>query len=116
MEQIYPQMFEEEQINNDSTSSDADDLIELTSPVAVGLQKELQNAISSITEPKNCHVSNRSEIDKYIELKKEFRQLDSFKKRSTTLDVLYNALKTIRPTSTASERVFSTAGAKKRKE
>ena len=115
MEQIYPQMFEEEQINNDSTSSDADDLIELTSPVAVGLQKELQNAISSITEPKNCHVSNRSEIDKYIELKKEFRQLDSFKKRSTTLDVLHNALITIRPTSTASERVFSTAGAIKTK-
>ena len=115
MEQIYPQMFEEEQISNDSTSSDADDLIELTSPVAVGLQKELQNAISSITEPKNCHVSNRSKIDKYIELKKEFRQLDSFKKRSTTLDVLYNALITIRPTSTASERVFSTAGAIKTK-
>lgn len=115
MEQIYPQMFIEEEHIHDSisSSSHADDLIEITSEI--GLQKELQNAISSITDQQNCEVRNHKEIDKYNELKKEFRKLDSFKKRSPTLDILYHALITIRPTSTASERVFSTAGSIKTK-
>ena len=47
--------------------------------------------------------------------RKKFGQLDFFKKWSTTLDALYHALTTTRPTSTASERVFSTASSIKTK-
>ena len=71
-------------IINDTTSSspDADDLIEIRSQVRwqnelqKELQKELQNAISS--DPQDTQ--NCCQIDKYIELKKEFGQLDFFKK------------------------------------
>ena len=119
MEQIHPQMFTDEHVNNnnDATSSspDVDDLIEITSQIGLQkeMQKELQNAISSISDPQNTQ--NRCQNDKYIELKKEFHQLDSFEKRLTTVDILYHALITIRPTSTAYERVFSTAGSIKTK-
>ena len=44
--------------------------------VKIPIQKELQNAISFISDPQNTQ--NRCQIDKYIQPKKEFRQIDSF--------------------------------------
>lgn len=43
-------------------------------------------------------------------LKKEFLVLEATNKRTKNLDLLFNALKTIKPSSVASERVFSISG------
>lgn len=65
-----------------------------------------------MNSPSNEHIVN---IDKSNQIKKEFRHLEVFKKRSESLDILFYALLTVRPTLTASERVFSTAGSVKTK-
>lgn len=117
MERIHPQMFSQEQEcsmadNNDNDMGIDVEEIEPRTPQAI-LQKQLQNAIASIVNsPSNERIAN---IDKSNQIKKEFRHLEAFKKRSESLDILYYALLTVRPTSTASERVFSTAGSIKTK-
>jgi hAT family C-terminal dimerisation region len=62
------------------------------------LQQQLKDAINSITNKTKAKDNS------------DFKKLDGLGKRSEKLNVLYNALLTIKPTSTATERVFSTAG------
>ena len=64
------------------------------------LQKQLDTSIVAIVMVSQYHHN----------IKNEFKLLEATKTRSSNLDKLYNALITIRPTSTACERVFSVAG------
>lgn len=67
------------------------------------LQKQLHDAISSLTAGSDVTPSDNR-------LKKDFEYLDAFKKRTEKLEKLYATLLTISPTSTITERVFSTTG------
>ena len=75
---------------------------------------------SDIQEPDNVLLKNAMEvaINKYLKepeevtsstqtLRKEFLALEATNKRTKNLELLYQALKTIKPSSVASERVFS---------
>ena len=72
------------------------------------LQQQLEVAISSIT-----HVEDNNKATTL--LKKDFMILTNTKIRTEKLNILFNALLSIKPTSTATERVFSTAGLTKTK-
>ena len=69
---------------------------------------KLQNYIKSFT------TGNKS-VNNNLNLDKEFRLFQATGKRTDGLEKLYKALLTIKPTSTASERVFSVSGVFKNK-
>lgn len=70
---------------------------------------KLQMCISSFTTPKSQNMGN-------LNMEREFKLFEVNKgKRSERLQKLYNALLTVKPTSTSSERVFSVAGTIKTK-
>jgi len=73
------------------------------------LQRQLEDAISSISyiEDENKTISTL--------MKKDFSILSNTKTRTSNLNILFNALLTITPTSAAAERVFSIAGLTKTK-
>lgn len=68
------------------------------------LQQQKEAAISSIT-----HVQEQVRTGSSL-LQRDFIILGSCKKRTENLNILFNALLKIKPTSTATERVFSIAG------
>ena len=112
MERIYPSMLN----NNNDNNTDNDDVVFLSDETEGnaneenGLQKQLHEAICSITTiSRNARGSTESSTTGR-KLTKDFNFLDAFKKRTNQLNILYNGLLTINPTSTATEKVFSTAG------
>ena len=84
----------------DETTDSDDYIVELSS----NLNQELRTAISSVLVTQN--VTTNIETG----LKTDFKILDGTKKRTEMLDNLYLALLTVKPSSTATERVFSTSG------
>ena len=64
---------------------------------------ELKNTISSIENSKVNYSNNYSSLDK------EFKLYGINKTLTPNLEKLFDALKTVQPTSTESERVFSVA-------
>lgn len=95
--------------NNSTEHNDVDEQIasegECESQNAANcLQQQLEAAISSIT-----NVEKESNVITAL-LAKDFEILTNTKRRTDNLDILFNALLTIKPTSTATERVFSIAG------
>lgn len=66
------------------------------------LQKQLHASIASISKKSTHHHIHN--------IKTDLKLLEATKTRSSRLDKLYKAVITIRPTSTACERVFSVAG------
>ena len=62
----------------------------------------LENAIKESCTPANCSIN-----DDYKSLQKEFNMFESTGKIIANLKLLLDALKSIQPTSTESERVFS---------
>lgn len=72
----------------------------------LSLQERLKLAVGSVKPLKTSSKQSNASID----LKKEFQFYDRNQKRTPLLDKLYEALSTVQPTSTQSERNFSLAG------
>ena len=71
----------------------------------LSLQEELEEAIEHSAK-KQRHNSN----DEFKAISKEMMVFEATSKRTASLELLFNALETIPPTSVESERVFSAAG------
>lgn len=96
-EEIFKRLFGDElNSGNDSSSCEED--------FPVSFQDQLEKAICSTRDK----VTKKRKPDNV--LKKELNVYEATGNRTTNLENLYNALITIRPTSTESERVFSVAG------
>lgn len=87
--------------NHVSTSGSEDEICE-----PITLVMELKKSISSMSS-KNPTKFQKNNFDS---LQKEFKLLEGNGKLTHNLEKLLNALNTIQPTSTSSERVFSVAG------
>ena len=98
--------------NNSTDHNEVEEVVkEITSEnvfesqnAANSLKQQLKEAISSIT-----HVEEQSIVITTL-LKKDFVVLTNTKTRTNNLNILYNALLTMKPTSTTTERVYSIAG------
>jgi hAT family C-terminal dimerisation region len=115
-ERIHPSAYDstqyddlEEVIEKITSESEDDESLNTTILNKHSLQQQLEVAISSIT-----HVEEQNEASTTL-LKKDFLLLSNSKTRTDNLNILFNELLTIKPTSTATERVFSIAGLTKTK-
>lgn len=98
----FPGMFSEDNCAN--ISQESDDLDESCTIVSTNLMDlELKNTIQSISAKKNSEKHGNN-------IRAEFKKFDNYQKRTERLELLFNSLRTIKPTSTETERVFSTAG------
>ncbi|KAJ2946728.1 hypothetical protein O0L34_g12787 [Tuta absoluta] len=70
----------------------------------ISFAEELQDAIQNVLK------DTPTPRTRFARLKKDFDLFTSSVKRTPNLDLLYNALRTIMPTSTESERTFSVSG------
>jgi hAT family C-terminal dimerisation region len=68
------------------------------------LAAQMQKSIASVTLPPS------KKADPFLQLQKELKLYEATGVRTPNLTKLDNGLKTIQPTSTASERTFSVAG------
>ena len=101
---IMNRLFPKDSAYSESLSNNEDDGPECLNPY-----NKLQKCISCFTTRKHQNSQNLS-----LEKEGELLEVNNGK-RSEQLEKLYNALLTIKPTSTASERVFSVAGFMKTK-
>ena len=69
-----------------------------------GLKEAIEKSIHKFLEEPEEIISNPTT------LKAEFSVFEATSKRIKNLDILFDALKTIKPSSVASERVFSISG------
>jgi hypothetical protein len=75
----------------------------------VSLSNEQQNAISAVSVVQTS-TSNTAKEFEFGSLHKELNLFETSGVRTPNLDMLVSALRTIQPTSTESERIFSVAG------
>lgn len=102
-EQMFKRLFGQCDIEISSSSDDDDDIFEIQSDQT--FKNKLINAINNAkAAPKIATAENKNLF------KKELALFETSKTRTKNLDILYNALLTIKPTSVESERVFSVAG------
>jgi hypothetical protein len=100
MNRLYPDIdFELNETNNSSNT----DPIEIATSTT--LTDELNFAINNLNKSNFVGTSKKSHLNKEIQL------FEATGKRTQSLELLYNALLAIKPTSTDSERAFSSAGA-----
>lgn len=100
----YFKNFENGEIVSDDSSDDSSEHSFET------LEEQLRSSMKKINNPTRKSKNNN------LTLVVDFDHLDKFKKRTDRLDLLYNALLSINPTSTISERVFSVSSSIKLKQ
>ena len=79
--------------------------VEKVDPENISLEKRLEDAINAQTL-----TTNKASDDVFKSLQKEFDLYAATGKLTPNLTMLFNSLKTIRPTSVESERAFSALG------
>lgn len=107
-EELFNRLFINPDSSDLSESSESD--LEYFESESQNLEDELISTLKEIQNP-----SKKAKVVKTSDLKEDFEYLDKFSKRSNKLNLLYNALLTINPTSTISERVFSVSSLIKNK-
>lgn len=75
----------------------------LTEELSLSIHERLQQSVNEIT-------STKTTVTKESNYKKEFTLFDRHQERTPRLNLLYDALLSVQPTSTQSERNFSLAG------
>ncbi|KAJ2941580.1 hypothetical protein O0L34_g14633 [Tuta absoluta] len=95
---LFPEKSESESSPNESLLVTAEGQREIS--FAEELQDAIQNVLKDTPTPRT----------RFARLKKDFDLFTSSGKRTPNLELLYNALRTIMPTSTESERTFSVSG------
>ena len=104
MERIYPFNLEEEKSN----SFDSSEEIKINNAnkdfKSDNLAEDIKKAISSML------ISPIPSSYNFKKIRNEFKIFEATGKRTENLEVLFQALLTIQPTSTSNERVFSVAG------
>lgn len=106
---IYNRLFTTENVVISDEEID-DDVVEVHNTNINLLQQQLHNAITSIRQIENLQTNPKANNSATSSLKKDFLLLSASQTRTNNLNNLFNALLTIKPTSTATERVFSLAG------
>ncbi|GFT53264.1 uncharacterized protein TNCV_4233581 [Trichonephila clavipes] len=97
---------EEESIFNFSHSEE--ESIEILKEKPLALDEKLEKAIYSKTKVLYCSTKKSTSFNKIM--KQEMQLFDSTENPSPNIIKLYDALKTILPTSVETERAFSAAG------
>ncbi|KAI8114912.1 hypothetical protein CVS40_12775 [Lucilia cuprina] len=105
--ELYNRLFPCSEPGEELVDSDVDLSFEIDN--STSLISDLNSTISSIQNPKKTRKQQSSLYDDFI-------YLDKCNKRTEKLEILYNCLLTICPTSTFSERVFSTSSFIKNKQ
>ena len=99
----------------DNNSTDHNEVREVVKEITSENVLESQNAANSLQQqlkevtPSITHVEEQFIVITTL-LKKDFLVLTNTKTRTNNLNILYNALLTIKPISKTTERVFSIAG------
>ena len=97
LSRIFPNSYAE-------TDSDEEQIEETTYQSNAFLKEVMEKSIHKFLEdPEQKHTNPKT-------LKAEFSLFEATNKRTKNLDLLFDALKTIKPSSVASERVFSISG------
>lgn len=107
---LYPEISCPVGIEYISDSSDLD-ICSGSNKNTKSMLEEMHETINSIHNPKRSTKRSKESV-----LNDDFAYLDKSNKRTERLDKLYNAICTISPTSTFSERVFSISGFIKNKQ
>lgn len=101
--ELMKRIFGNDETDNEHVPDNPQPTISCQNDNFSSLAKELTQRITSSSVPKTTQV-------KFDKLKQEFKIFKSTGNRTENLEKLRNALDTIQPTSTESERVFSVAG------
>ena len=100
-ERLFSTIFQNSIIN---TASDQKEIEETTYQSKAFLKEVMENSINKFLEEPAENITNPKT------LRTEFSLFEATHKRTKNLDLLFDALKTIKPSSVPSERVFSIAG------
>lgn len=101
-EQLFRRLFPQKSESNSSPEQTLQEISDKQKEVSFAeeLQDAIQNVVKGKPPPRTQH----------LRLKKDFDLYTSSGKRTPNLELLYNALRSIRCTSTESERTFSVSG------